>query len=650
MPDWSYQTVFRPLLFRLPARTARRLTLAAFGAIGRLPGGAFLIKTLGHQEASPLLDTGWSPTPVGLSGLIDPAGAARQGLARLGFGFVEVGPVTPLPIESAEPIGLDARREILRFPEPYENSGLQETVRRLSRPGHRLPQYVRIAPMPGSAPDEAKPQLQRMMRDLAPAGAAGFYVDAAIPEWDDAECAAVLNGLASWMAARGGECRRPIFLYVPSDTPEEKLVSLLRALDLSAWSGAVLGNGRKEAGAAEKSAALRLLGIVRELAPADWIVKVGAGVHEPGDAVLLMRQGADAVLLGSGFVFAGPGLPKRINDAVLQRKAESVPAPEPTSFWRNWGWMYLLGFAMIVGGLAAWAIAGSTVLLPYDEAFLGMTRAELEAFNAHLPHFMSHDRITLAGTMISIGILYAQFASHGMREGLHWARTAVVSSCAVGFPSFFLYLGYGFFDPLHAAAAAVLLPMFLLSLRRSPDLPYRGPVSLANDRSWKRAMWGQLCFVALGAALAVGGLTIAAVGVTGVFVPTDLEYLGMTPGQLDAFNPRLIPLIAHDRAGFGGALFADAVAVLAAALWGIQMGNRWLWRTLLAGGAPAFLAALGVHFGIGYTDFVHLLPAWFACALYVAGLALLYPYMHADEDGGRTERPAEAAASAAARG
>lgn len=209
MPDWSYQTVFRPLLFRLPARTARRLTLAAFGAIGRLPGGAFLIKTLGHQEASPLLDTGWSPTPVGLSGLIDPAGAARQGLARLGFGFVEVGPVTPLPIESAEPIGLDARREILRFPEPYENSGLQETVRRLSRPGHRLPQYVRIAPMPGSAPDEAKPQLQRMMRDLAPAGAAGFYVDAVIPEWDDAECAAVLNGLASWMAACGGECRRP---------------------------------------------------------------------------------------------------------------------------------------------------------------------------------------------------------------------------------------------------------------------------------------------------------------------------------------------------------------------------------------------------------------------------------------------------------
>ena len=48
------------------------------------------------------------------------------------------------------------------------------------------------------------------------------------------------------------------------------------------------------------------------------------------------------------------------------------------------------------------------------------------------------------------------------------------------------------------------------------------------------------------------GFTIQAIGMTRVFVPTDLTFMGLDRGQLDSINPRLIPLIAHDRAGFGG--------------------------------------------------------------------------------------------------
>ncbi len=39
---------------------------------------------------------------------------------------------------------------------------------------------------------------------------------------------------------------------------------------------------------------------------------------------------------------------------------------------------------------------------------------------------------------------------------------------------------------------------------------------------------------------------------TCVFVPQDLTFLGFQIGELQALNPRLVPLIAHDRAGFGG--------------------------------------------------------------------------------------------------
>lgn len=169
--------------------------------------------------------------------------------------------------------------------------------------------------------------------------------------------------------------------------------------------------------------------------------------------------------------------------------------------------------------------------------------------------------------------------------------------------------------------------MFVFSLRRNKDQPNYKPVNLYNDKAWRLAMWGQLCFVVLGFALALGGLVIAGVGITNVFVKADLAFLGTTRELLNEVNPKLIALIAHDRAGFGGALLCDAIAILIIALWGIGQGERWLWWTLLLGGAPGFYAGFSVHYGIGYTDFIHLLPAVFALFLYIAGLILLFPYM-----------------------
>lgn len=645
MPDWSYQTIFRPLLFRLPSRLARELTLRAMGRLSRLPGGAFVIRTLGHMEPSPLLESRVTaltfPTPVGLSGSLDPEGTAHKAMSQFGFGFMEVGPVTVSSVRSGQPIVREAAAESIVYPAYAENPGLKAAARRIAKPGHTLPQLVRIAPMPGTRGERALEELRLLRARLAEAGAAGFYIDVLRDCEGTEEALALLERIPG--AAEAG---RPLFLYVSLDYPNEQLERLLERLDRSAWAGIVVGEALPAAGGgvrigkACKAAALeKLRAIRRVLGPGSsfdrlgsrdvngFAVKAAGGVHEPQDAVDLMRAGADYVLLHSGLVYAGPGLPKRVNEAVLYEKIRGEPEPLPPSFWKHWGWMCLLGLGMIFGGILAWLVATTTVLLPYDEAYLGMDLEELSRINANLLHFMSHDRITLAGTMISIGILYYQIAANGLQHGLHWSKTALAVSGVVGFSSFFLYLGYGYFDPLHAITAAALLPMFVLSMRNNPDRPYRKPVNRRNDRVWRLAMWGQLCFVVLGFALAAGGITIAVVGMTQVFVPEDLAFMQVTPAELEAANPHLIPLIAHDRAGFGGALLSDALALLIMALWGLQQGERWQWKTLLVGGAPGFIAGFGVHLGIGYTDFWHLLPALFALALYVAGLILLYPYL-----------------------
>lgn len=88
-----------------------------------------------------------------------------------------------------------------------------------------------------------------------------------------------------------------------------------------------------------------------------------------------------------------------------------------------------------------------------------------------------------------------------------------------------------------------------------------------------------------------------------------------------------LPWMLRIRYTFGGALFSLALAILFTALWGINQGERWLWWTFLGGGLSGFVAVFSVHLMIGYSDFWHLLPAYFAFVIYVIGLVLLYPYL-----------------------
>jgi hypothetical protein len=128
--------------------------------------------------------------------------------------------------------------------------------------------------------------------------------------------------------------------------------------------------------------------------------------------------------------------------------------------------------------------------------------------------------------------------------------------------------------------------------------------------------------LATASGLVIGGTTIMLIGMTRVFVQQDLRYMGLGASELLAINNRLVPLIAHDRAGFGGAIATSGLLLFCCVWFGRPCAS--LWRAVCLAGSTGFISAIGVHPVIGYTDLSHLAPAYLGAVLFSAGIGLSY--------------------------
>ncbi|WP_041749528.1 dihydroorotate dehydrogenase [Brevibacillus brevis] len=642
MPDWSYQTIFRPLLFLMPPERARSITLKSIGTLAKIPGGPSIIEWMGHMEPPSQLSKTMGPvtfpTPVGLGAGLDTECIAIQALSKFGFGFLELGPVSKEPIVSHGTVQRDITAMNIHYSGHLVNNGIYSLLRRLTgSAGIKIPIGVRLACQPETSLREATEELQELIGKLEHI-CSFFTIDTRAnlgqPEWSHTAWKEHFSCLRS-------QTDLPLLLAIPPSLSETEALPILTSAKEAGLNGLVVAGGIIQedsscantfvytTGRSSHKQAVKFVSWTREQWPDALIIGSG-GVLEPQDALTFLAAGADFVQLHSGLVYSGPGLPKRINEAILQTQPATNPPQEkrPAFLFPSWVWGILLGLGMMIGGALALLVAATTVVLPYDERFLGMSANQLAFLNAQILSFMSHDRVSLAGTMISIGILYSQLAYHGLRKELHWTRTILLVSGAVGFSSIFLFIGYGYFDYLHAILALVLFPMFLLALRTPAKVHLtRLPPQLHNDRDWRMALWGQLLFVIIGFGLTGAGIIISIIGVTGVFVPSDLVFLCVSADTLQSYNERLIPVIAHDRAGFGGALVSNGLAVLLISLWGIRRGEAWIWWTLFLAGIPGFVSGIGIHFTVGYVDFIHLLPAYVAVLIFLIALVLLKPYL-----------------------
>jgi len=316
-------SLLRPALFRIDSERAHGLAVRGLKFMPRRParpGGPLAIDVAGLSF----------PNPVGMAAGFDKDAEVPDALLGLGFGFVEVGSITPLP-QPGNP-----RPRLFRLAEDravinrmgFNNGGGAQAAERLRRRGDR-PGIVGINIGANKESPDRIADYAMMTRLMAPL-ASYLTVNISSPNTpglralqDEAALTALLDAV---LAARG-KLGPPVFLKVAPDLEAADIDAIARiALD-KALGALIVSNttiSRPPLRSAQAGEAGGLSGApLRDLAQqrlrdfrkatggAIPLVGVG-GIATAEDAWARIRAGASLVQLYSAMVYEGPGIARRI--------------------------------------------------------------------------------------------------------------------------------------------------------------------------------------------------------------------------------------------------------------------------------------------------------------------------------------------------
>ena len=315
--------LLRPLLFLLDAERAHRLTLAAVGmGMGKTA-----------RPDDPMLSTTVAgltfPNPVGIAAGFDKNAEVPDDMLRLGFGFAEVGTVTPEPQEG------NPRPRIFRLRDDdavinrlgLNNEGPAAVRDRLAA-RHGLPGQVGVNV---GANKDSVDRIRDYATGVRGMGRWASYITVNIsspntPGLRALQDRAELTRLVSAVIAARGPLLLPLFVKVAPDLQPEDVADIADVITGSGIDGLIISNttlardgltsknADETGGMSGKPLMERSTAILRDFRRATGgklpLIGVG-GISSGADAYAKIRAGASLVQLYTGLVYKGPEL---IND------------------------------------------------------------------------------------------------------------------------------------------------------------------------------------------------------------------------------------------------------------------------------------------------------------------------------------------------
>lgn len=342
-----YKSLLRPLFFAFDPEKVHYFTFSLIKFTSKIPGFKSLYRSLYVLEDTKLERELFGLTfknPVGLAAGFDKNAVLYNELANFGFGFIEIGTVTPKG-QAGNP-----KKRLFRLKEDkgiinrmgFNNAGLQAAIEKLKTNKGQLIIGGNIGKNTDTKPEDYTKDYLECFYALHPY-VDYFVLNVSCPnvgshaKLNDKDYLEELIG-AVQKANTTFSKQKPILLKIAPDLNNNQLDEIIQLVKDTNLDGVIASNTSMDRSELKTSKArLEAIGngglsgqpvknkstqVIKYLADKSHkafpIIGVG-GVHSAKDALDKLEAGADLVQIYTGFVYEGPSLIKSINKALLKR-------------------------------------------------------------------------------------------------------------------------------------------------------------------------------------------------------------------------------------------------------------------------------------------------------------------------------------------
>ena len=342
-----YKLLIRPILFLFDPEKVHYFTFSLIRILCKIPYVASIFRSLYQVKNKKLERKLFGLTfinPVGLAAGFDKNAVLYNELANFGFGFIEIGTVTP-----KGQLG-NPKKRLFRLKDDqgiinrmgFNNDGVEEAIKNLKKNKHKVIIGGNIGKNTETKSEDYTQDYLEVFKELHPF-VDYFVLNVSCP---NVGSHAKLND-KKYLLELITECqsqnnlfkiKKPILLKIAPDLNNSQLDEIIELVAETKIDGVIasntsttrdnlnvtkerlqeIGNGGVS-GLPIKDQSTQVIKYLAETSNKSFpIIGVG-GIHSAEDALEKLEAGADLVQVYTGFIYEGPGLIKKINKALLEK-------------------------------------------------------------------------------------------------------------------------------------------------------------------------------------------------------------------------------------------------------------------------------------------------------------------------------------------